>query len=123
MAKVLLTENSSEDLAYYNKIRDTIQGLDGIIVKVITDSVTMITGALTLSVVLYDKLDKLPWNSFVGLILVSITFLITLNSRGRIKLYSNLLGGAVGIAKAIEPKLFTENESLTIQLDRLPHAG
>ena len=123
MSQVVKTGATSEDLTYYNKIRDTIHGLDGVIVKVINDSVTIVTGALTLSVVLYDKLDNSPWNSVVGLILVIITFGITYNSRERIKLYANLLAEAVAIAITIEPKLFADNESLTLRLDRIPDAG
>lgn len=127
MSKIVDTDVKPEDLAYYSKIRDTIHGLDGVIVKVITDSVTMITGAITLSILLYEKLDNVCWEPIAGFILVAIAWLITLNSRGRIKLYSGLLGQAVAIAKAIEPKIVTaEEERLTVRLDdetKVPHAG
>lgn len=123
MSNVVLPGASSEDLTYYNKLRDTIQGLDGIIVKVITDSVTMITGALTLSVSLYDKLDSPLGKVASGLMLAIIAAVITLNSLLRIKLYSGLLGKAVGIAKAIDGRLFVKGEGLTSALETVPRSG
>lgn len=124
MLKIVDLHATSEDLAYYNKIRDTIHGLDGVIVKVITDSVTMITGALTLSVLLYDKLTGDNSKVAAGLTLVIIAFLITVNSLLRIKLYSGLLGASVEIAKAIEVKLFpVQDERLTWKLEGVPRSG
>ena len=123
MSNIILPGGSGEDIAYYNKIRETIHGLDGVIVKVINDSVTMITGALGLSILLYDKLDSHLGKLVVGLILVIVAFLITLNSRGRIKLYSGLLGKAVGLAKTLELRLFVDNDRLTWRLEKVPRSG
>ncbi|MBI4524796.1 MAG: hypothetical protein HY695_13415 [Deltaproteobacteria bacterium] len=123
MSNIILPGGSGEDLAYYNKIRDTIHGLDGVIVKVINDSVTMTTGALGLSVLLYDKLDSPLAKLVIGLILVLIAFLSTVNARGRIKLYSGLLGGAVELAKTLELRLFAANERLTSTLENVPRSG
>ena len=123
MGKIALADATTDDIAYYNKVRETIHGLDGVIVKVINDSVTMITGALGLSVLLYDKLSTPETKTGSGLVLVMSAFLITLNSRKRIKLYSGLLGKAVLLAKELEVKLFPEGERLTWSLEEVPRSG
>lgn len=122
---IIVNEGASgEDLSYYSVIRNTIHGLDSVIVNVIQTSITMITGVVGLGILVYEKLADLRSNPGPGLILSLIALWITFNSHERIKLYSGLLGKSVELAEEIERRIFPAALQLTSKLQReVEHAG
>ena len=75
MSKIILYENASgEDLSYYRMLRDTIHGLDNVIVTVIAQSFTILTGIITLSILLYEKIDDRFSATILALFLIIISF-------------------------------------------------
>jgi hypothetical protein len=98
----------SQAMSYYLKTRDTIHGLDNLISSAIHQSATMVTAALTLAVVLYEKLGSPSQSTVPALLLTVIAFIITFNAQRRIKFYSDMLSQAIGVAKELEKSLIPE---------------
>ena len=109
-SKIILTEYAdSRSMSFYQMIRETIHGLDKLIVTVIYQSVTIITGCLTLSILLFEKIENRAHAPCLSVILVIIAFLITRNSQNRIKFYTNLMGENIKLAEELENLLFFHN--------------
>ena len=112
------------DIDYYRVVRETIHGLDNLIVTVIHQSVIIITAALTLGVGLSGVIGD-PWNRvFLGIITI-IAFYVTWGSQRRVKLYSDILVEQIEVAEKMEESLIS-NDSIRItrQVERnVKHAG
>lgn len=114
-SKITAPGCDSQAMSYYLKTRDTIHGLDNLISSAIHQSVTMITAALTLAVVLYEKLGNPSQSTVSALLLTVIAFIITFNAQRRIKFYSDILHQAIGVAKELEKSLIPD-ESESVRL-------
>lgn len=105
--------SNPQSMSFYLMIRETIHGLDKLIVTVIHQSVTIITGCLTLAILLFEKIDNPLHATFLACFLIIIAILFTYNSQKRIKLYTCILGQKVKVAKKLENLLFS-NDSIKI---------
>jgi len=124
LSKITKESTSPQDMSYYVMIRETIHGLDNLIVKVIYQSVAIITGALTLGVGLLPVIQD-PWGRvFLGIVTIS-AFILTLNSQRRIKLYSDLLVQNVEVAETLENALLSDDSiTITQRIEKnVKHAG
>lgn len=101
--------SESQNIFYYNMIRDTVHSLDKLIVTVIYQSVTFITGSLTLSILFFGYLNNHLHSCILGFFLTIIAFLLTFNSERRIKLYTSILGEHVKVAERIEDLFFKDD--------------
>lgn len=112
------TSSTSSTTPYYVMIRETIHGLDNLIVTVIHQSAVIITGALTLGVGLLPIIQD-PWGRvFLGIVTV-IAFILTLNSQRRIKLYSDILIQNIEVAEKLEDALLLdESIKITKQIEK-----
>ena len=122
----ITTESSnSQTMSYYLMIRETIHGLDGLIVKVIYQSVTIITGSLTLAVLLFEKIGNPHGATILAALLTIIAIFLTLNSRRRVKLYSDVLAQNVEVAQKLENLLFSDDGiKVTKQIEKnVKYAG
>ena len=115
------TESANpESMSYYIMIRETIHGLDRLIVKVIYQSVTIITGSITLGVLLFENIETPLHASFIALSLTIVAIFLTYNSKKRIKLYTDILGQNVKVAKELESLLFSNNNiKITQQIENI----
>ncbi len=111
----ITTESCSpEDMSYYVMIRETIHGLDNLIVTTIHHSVTIITGALVLGVVLAPIIAD-PWGRvFLGIITV-VALILTWGSHRRVKLYSDMLTQQVAVAEDMEDLLLSDDSIKAIK--------
>ena len=108
------TDSSNpESMSYYIMIRETIHSLDRLIVTVIYQSVTIITGSLTLGVLLYEYIETPLHASILGCFLTIIAVFLTYNSQKRIKLYTDILGQKIKVAEKLEDLLIS-NDSIKI---------
>ena len=122
---VINKSSNSNIISYYTTIRETIHGLDRLIVTVIHQSVTIITGCLTFSILLYEKI-KNSWHApTLALILIIIAFFLTLNSQRKIKLYTNLMAQNIEVAVILEDLLFKDDKiKITQKIQKIvEHAG
>ena len=121
-----MTEFSNpESMSYYLLLRETIHGLDKLIVTVIYQSVTIITGSLTLAVLFFEKIEN-PWGATIlAVILTVIAMFLTRNSRRRVKLYSDILAQKVKVAEKLENLLFSDDSvKVTQQIEKnVQYAG
>ena len=124
-SKIFHDDVNERDLSYYLMLRETIHGLDNVIVTIIAQSFTIITGALGFSVLLYEKIDNKISATILALFLVLISVFITFNSKRRVKLYSDLLGQSVQTAQEIEEKIIKSvDDQITNRLQKnVKHAG
>jgi len=109
-SKITTPACDSVSMSYYLNARETIHGLDNLIASAIHQGVTMITAALTLAVLLYEKLGSPSHSVAPALLLTIIAFFITLNANRRVSLYTRLLGETVEAAKNLEEKLISDKE-------------
>ena len=115
---------SPEDMSYYVMIRETIHGLDNLIVTTIHHSVVIITGALGLGVALFPVIQD-PWSKAFLFIATVVAFTLTLGSHKRVKLYSDLLTEHVAVAGELEAQLLSDdNIKITKRIEQnVEYAG
>lgn len=122
----ITTESSNPQImSYYLMIRETIHGLDRLIVTVIYQSVTIITSCLTFGILLFEKVGDPLTATFIAFFLTSMAFLLTGNSNKRIKFYANMLVQEVQVAKELENWLFSKDSiKITWQIEKnVEYAG
>lgn len=120
------TESSNpQSMSYYLMIRETIHGLDRLIVTVVYQSVTIITGSLTLGILLFEKIENLLHASILACFLTFVAILLTYNSQKRIKLYTDILVQKVKVAEKLEDLLFSNGSiKITQQIEKnVKYAG
>ncbi len=123
--RAVTTEScNSEGMSYYVMIRETLHGLDSLIVTTIHHSVVMITGALGLGVALSPVIQD-PWGKAFLFITTVVAFILTLGSHRRVKLYSSLLTEHVVVAEELEDWLLSdENIKITKRIEQnVEYAG
>jgi hypothetical protein len=105
-------------------IRETIHGLDNLIVTTIHHSVVIITGALCLGVALFPIIEA-PWNQAFLFITTLVAFILTLGSHKRLKLYSGLLTEHVAVGQELEERLLSDdNVKITKRIEKeVKYAG
>ena len=116
ITEITSESSNSQDMSYYIMIRETIHGLDGLITKVIYQSVTIITGSLTLAVLLFEKIQNPYGATLLAFALTIIAFSLTRNSRRRTKLLSDLLTTNVEVAAKLENLLLSDDSIKITQL-------
>ena len=100
-------------MSYYIMLRETIHGMDKLIVTVVHQSVTLITSFLTLSILLFEKIEEPLHATILAVLLIIIAFLLTYNSEKRIKLYTRILVQTVRVTGELEDSLLP-NDSVKI---------
>lgn len=116
---------NSQIMSYYLMLRETIQEMDRLIVTVIHQSVTIISGCLTLSILLFEKIEDPLHATILAFLLTIIAFLLTYNSQKRIKLYSDILAQTVKVAGELENSLIPNDSiKITLQIEKnVKYAG
>ena len=124
ITKITGESSNPEAMSYYVMIRETIHGLDNLIVTIIHQSVLTITGALTLGVGLSTVITD-PWGRVFLFIITVIAFSLTLGSHKIVKLYTDILGEAVKVAQKLEDALISDDSiKITKQIENnVKYAG
>jgi len=115
------TESSNpQSMSYYIMIRETIHGLDRLIATVVYQSVTIITGSLTLGILLFEYIKNPLHASSLACFLTIFAFLLTYNSKKRITLYTDILVQNVKVAERLEDLLFSNDSiKITKQIEKI----
>lgn len=118
---IFTTESSNpQSMSYYIMIRETIHGLDRLIVTVVYQSVTIITGSLTFGILFFGYIKNPLHASIIACFLTFVAIFLTYNSKKRIKLYTEILGQNVKVAKELENLLFSnDNIKITQQIENI----
>lgn len=123
--QVVTTEScNAEGMSYYVMIRQTIHGIDNLIVTTIHHSIVIITAALGLGVTLSPIIQD-PWGKAFLFITTVVAFILTLGSHKRVELYTDLLVEHVAVAKKLEDSLLSdENVKITKRIEKnVEYAG
>ena len=112
-------------MSYYIMLRETIHGMDKLIVTVVHQSVTLITSFLTLSILLFEKIEEPLHATILAVLLIIIAFLLTYNSEKRIKLYTRILVQTVRVTGELEDSLLpNDSVKITQQIEKnVEYAG
>lgn len=117
--KAVTTDSCDADsMSYYVMIRETIHGIDNLIVTTIHHSIVIITAALGLGVTLSPVIQD-PWGKAFLFITTIVAFVLTLGSQKRVELYTDLLIEHVKVAGELEDLLLSDdNVKITKKIEK-----